>query len=195
MKKSQIGLLIFSTILLFSTTIQAALTIQEYVPGETVVLDEATGRYWYRDFTAFNNMTYSQQITAIGNLGNYGGLSGWHVATRSEMEMLWTYSGDEIHPMFIPSEDDGTTVFVYGRYDELLIDNYHRTAYTLYVYNTGMVTQSPLGVTAHWDLTQNDQVGVWVTTTTNPIPAPSALIMSVIGVSSLMAARRRRRRQ
>ncbi len=200
MKKSQIGLLTFSTILLLSTTVQAALTIQEYVPGEKVVLDTVTGHHWYWNLPDFADMTYAQQKTAIAGLGQYGGLlGGWHMATRTEMDAIWTYTATELIDSF-KDASTGANLEVYeGRYDEEASPGYHYRT-NLYRQNaTGYVDKKPLGLLPTDDTVALPFTPAWVTTASAPasavIPAPSALVMSVIGVSSLMAAHRRRRRQ
>jgi len=79
------------TVLLLTTTVSADLIVQQHVVGEKVVLDTKTNLYWYWDLKEFEWSTYSQQIAAIANLGNYGGvgIADWHIATEDEIAGLF----------------------------------------------------------------------------------------------------------
>lgn len=122
----RILLFLVAAVLLLSRTASADLMVYEYVTGEKVTLDTATGNYWYWNLNDFAFMTYGQQISAIDDLGTYGHISGgWHMATRPEMTNLFSYTVSETVNSFDFPPDHHT---FYGRIEESLQPNYHTTA-------------------------------------------------------------------
>ena len=199
-KMKKRNMLLYAAVLLLTAgTVNAALTVLEDVPGEKVVLDTDTGDYWIWDLSMFTNKTYDEQITDIAALGSYGGISSaWHMATRSEMDLLWGYSGVELSAAFNQSFENINTIEWIGRYDEpgpgLTPEHYEAILY--YIKQSSVTIKSILGDVYITDDIFTSHVGAWATTSDSVvIPAPSALVLSVIGLTSLLGARRRRRRQ
>jgi hypothetical protein len=86
-------------------------------PDGVAVHDTVSGTYWLRDMTAFANMSYSDQIAAIGKYGD----GNWQMAELEHIESLDPNSDDSIHDTFLPaaqSSVDGDNVDIYfGRVD------------------------------------------------------------------------------
>lgn len=98
-------------------------------------LTEFDDMYWLRDITAFVGMNYDEQITAIANVNISGltGITSFHMATYSDILVLWNQYGLEDDPAhwdkwemlmgaFTPTSiyDNGGKHW-YGRYDRILL--------------------------------------------------------------------------
>jgi len=212
-------ILCIAVILLLSVAADAALTVHEYVPGQKVTLDTATGHYWYWNLEDFVSMTYPQQVAAIAGLGNYGGvLGGWHMASHDEVAALFSYPASEIggafgttrtHTLSVPIPPHDPIVLFDEEYwmgrEDHIVDPLVTPPWRYGPY----VTHDKIADT--WEKSQDSgsaadpylsiYFGAWVTSQSglvpagNEIPAPSALLLSVIGVTSLIGAKRKRRRQ
>lgn len=74
-----------SLMLLMGSTVSADL-----ISDSGLVLDTDSDIVWYSDLTDFVNMDYSQQQAAIAGLNEsrFGGMTGWHLATQSDIDTL-----------------------------------------------------------------------------------------------------------
>ena len=187
---------------LLSVAADAALTLHEYVPDQPVVYDDVAGLYWDPNLPRFVNMTYDQQMDAIAGMGTYGNIAeGWHMATLSEMQALWLYSISDIAAVFTPTDTD--PLFLAGRYDEIRPDVplTHYGARVQVGPTPAETWKDPLNTFAYWDFASNDLLSAWIVNQNAPvppgtvIPAPSALLLSVVGVTSLLGAKRWRRKE
>ena len=174
----------------------AVLTDEAY-PGQKVTLDTETGCYWYWALDDFVYMSYDQQQTVIGNL-DYFGRTDWHMADLSEMEPLWSYSGQEIGGAFQPTNPPPGTPTCWweyeGRYDEPVpgLTASHYSAYVRVVGSTGATVKTALQTRFYNDsYIQCGHVGAWIISC-DPIPAPAAIVSVLLGVVCVGWMRRRR---
>ena len=93
-------ILCITAVLLLSAASDAALTVVTPVPGQTVTYDDMSGFYWYWNILDFVDMTYDDQLTAIGSLGSYAGHPGWHMASEEEMHTLWANTPEAVFSSF-----------------------------------------------------------------------------------------------
>ncbi len=184
-------------VLVLIGVVGADLSVEEHVVGQKVTVDDA-GNYWVWDMAKFNDLNYSEQITAIDDLGDtYGGVTGnWHMATASEMAGLWSNSAAEISSSFGPSYVDhswgSTDYYWYGRYDEPGW-GYHLTGE---IYNTSSLNKRDLGTSSTNDSSRLYYMGAWVTTGPGAtvVPVPAAVILGASGLFSAAVGLRRRRK-
>ena len=190
----RILLFLVVAVLLLTGTASANLTVYEYVTGEKVTLDTATGNYWYWNLVDFVNMTYFEQISAIDELGTYGHIAGgWHMASLSEMQALWTYSGltikSSFHPPGLAAE---WAKYDHGRYDFV-------PYYVIYGVHGGagqwVGSWYPLGIITVTDGMSYGSIGAWVVTDAPVVPSPSAVVLATTGLLCLLGAKLRGRRR
>lgn len=174
----RILLFVVAAVLLPTATASADLMVNEYVTGsgEMVVLDTETGSHWYWNLADFVNKTYAQQITAIGDLGNYGHIAGgWHMASLSEMQSLLPYTGQTFVSSFRwPS----STKPFYGRYNSPGFTDFH---YILIIEYYGSA-RNVLQTLAIHDSDSQPLFGAWVTTDAPVVPAPPAVVLATTGM-------------
>jgi len=160
----------------------------EYVPGEKVTLDTATGNYWYWDVSDFTNMTYDQQISAIAALGNYGNIAdGWHMATLEDITQLWEYDADELLASFNPTLVVPVSLSeIRGRYDYSSTSGYHYRLLVSSPVISGLYKDSLQGAQLLDTATAESTfpVGTWVVSEGPVIPVPGALVLAAIGLLS-----------
>jgi len=109
-------------VLLTAGTVSADLEVYEYVPGQKVKLDTATGHYWYWNLPDFTYMSYDEQVSKIADLGTYCNIAaGWHYATVGEVWPLWNYTAEELLLNFAPtlSHTYETSRFAWGCSDSI----------------------------------------------------------------------------
>lgn len=84
----------------------APLSVLQNGAGQRVVFDSAHDEIWYWDLSAFADQTYPQQLAAIQQLNNsaYFETTGWHLATLTEMQPLWSLDTATIRADFNPTE-------------------------------------------------------------------------------------------
>lgn len=189
----RIFFLIVAAVLLPTGTASANLTVHEYVAGEFVIEDTDTGNYWYWNLADFVNKTYDQQITAIGDLGNYGGIAGgWHMASLSEMQTLIPYTENPSAFVSYFCWPSSTKPF-YGRFNYIL---YHETgAHAYFVFDpSGLYWPTPF-ISQLWDWDHLPSIGAWVTTDSPVVPAPPAVVLATTGLLCLLGAKLRGRRR
>lgn len=113
-----------------------AWTVLQNPAGQSVVLDEAHGNYWYRDLHAFANLTYGQQVVSIQGLNTsaYFGATHWHMATPADMPPLWALTTDALRQAFLPSHEryEGAYEWHYwsGRYAQSVQADVHAASET-----------------------------------------------------------------
>lgn len=193
-------LLYVAAVLLLPVPANAVLTVHEYVSGQKVTLDSNTGNYWYWNLRDFTDMTYDEQQTAIAGLGNYGNIAGgWHMAGQSEIQSLWTYSASDIANHFRRSGQGLRQGVPFpkwaGRTDVSPPSPPFSQHYSIGVfrYPGFPFHKKPLPGEPREDLSRFRVIGAWVTSSAPVIPAPSALVLTVCGLVSLLGAKRRRR--
>lgn len=192
----RILLFLVALVLLLTGTASADLMVYEYVTGEKVTLDEATGNYWYWNLNDFASMTYDEQIAAIADLNiapPYGNIAGgWHMATQDEMITLFSHSAAQIKGAFAGGPDGlqwGTTWR--GRYDRPYSVPYYPCHYIAGVWDGFWI--SPGHNPAH-DFDFRPDLFAWVTTEASVVPVPGALILAALGLLTVGAKLRGRRR-
>lgn len=99
MRKLVIMFIIFS--ILLSAEYSYSLLYTAYRGPDLDKVVYFNGNWWYPDMPAMVNMTYAEQIDYINNLNltNYGGISNWRMATRSE---AWGFEGIIFSGTFFP---------------------------------------------------------------------------------------------
>jgi len=185
----RILLFVVAAVLLLTGTASAGLTVYEYVPGEKVTLDDATGNYWYWNLNDFAFMTYGQQIAAIDDLGTYGHIAGgWHMATRPEITNLFSYTVLETVNSFDFPPDHPDFI---GRIEESLQPDYHSTAvfYPQAYHPWTIVSLYP----DYYGPYYFPNLGAWVTTAAPVVPAPPAVVLATTGLLCLLGAKLRGR--
>jgi len=186
----RITFFLVAAVLLLTGTVSANLTVCEYVTGEKVTYDDATGNYWYWNLNDFVNRNYSAQISAIAAISpTYGNIAGgWHMASLSEMTALWTYSETNIKAAFGSASGTGWDIVSMGRVNASTVSGYHRKAgewYGSWGFSTSM-----------WnDGRTESYLGAWVTTDATVVPAPSAVVLATTGLLCLLGAKLRGRRR
>ncbi len=187
-------LLYVAAVLLLPVPAKAVLTVHEYVAGQKVVHDSATGNHWYSNLPDFTNMTYAAQQTAIAGLGTYGNINGdWHMADHDEMVQLFTNPPADLWAAFAPTFiNPPFLLFAAGREDHLRAPGVHWDG-TVYGPGGLIVPVAFL----HDDIAILDSaslphIGAWVTSGAAVIPAPGAILLSSIGVGLVGWLRRRR---
>ena len=187
----RITLFSVAAVLLLTGTASAGLMVYEYVPGEKVTLDTATGKYWYWNLQDFQLMTYAQQIAAIGGISpTYGGIAGgWHMASLSEMQALWTNSGTNIMSAFGSATGDDWVELSVSRYDSIVSVN--RRFLAGWWSNKLGPYWTPLETHSIDDSSGILGFGAWATTDATVVPAPPAVVMATTGLLCLMGAKLR----
>ena len=185
----RILLFVVAAVFLLTGTARAGLMVYEYVTGEKVTLDTATGNYWYWNLADFVNMTYAEQMSDIAGLGTYGDIAGgWHMADHDEMTQLWGYSTSDLTSAFAPSYSNIDWV---GRSDHLASADYHYTPAICY----GTQNYGLHGIKIS-DSFSHRAYGAWVTTSSTVVPVPGALILAATGLlSSTLGLKRLRRKR
>ena len=147
--------------LLLTGTLSADLTVYEYLPGQKVVLDTVTRDHWIWDLTMFTDMTYGEQVTAIGDLGTYGNIpDGWHMATQAEVLSLAGHGGPQIGLKFAPTDPYpesslGRIDFASAGYQRILhVNNY----------------QAQWGFSSILDAAASQDFGPWVSSSAPVVP-------------------------
>ena len=183
MKK--ILLFLVAAVLLPTGTARADLIVNEYVTGEKVTFDDATGLFWYWNLEDFVNKTYYEQITAIDNLGTYGNIAGgWHMASHSEMLSLFPYEGDLIISSFDWPPDTFPNRLFWGRYN---VNGYFGIShYCVIIHADG--TMVPMGINSLDDIYTEPRVGAWVSSGASVVPAPPAVVLAMTGILGLSVA-------
>ena len=199
MKK--IPLLCIMVVLLSAVSLRADLVVQDYLGnGQQVVLDTATGYHWYWNLNDFTTRTYAEQIDAISGLGSYGNIAGgWHMATRSEMNTLWSYPASVLGGVFPYTCIDPYGEVIRGRSDDLMTmchPGYDHASPQVYEWSSGWMVSS-LGYLGIYDWQRCVTTGAWVVSTAPvvPIPIPGALALAAMGLlSSTLGLNRLRRK-
>ena len=157
------------------------------VLNNQIVWDSVHNLSWYRDLSYFSNKLYDTQISEIGSLGNYGGLSGWHMASNTEINNLWLNSTSDITSSFIQAGSSGWL----GRFEEIAQIGSHYTA----IIDENKNRASIPGMAVN-DGSTYISIGAWVVTNQVPsgsgvIPEPGTLFLLSLGLISLLALKRR----
>lgn len=191
--RTTIWVMVVAAVLLLSGTARAVLTVETYIIGQEVVLDSVTGDYWYRNMPDFTDMTYAEQQTAIGALGNYGNIAGgWHMATHDEVAALFLYSPTEFGGVFEYTYYDAAVREYSGREEHEASAGYH---YFSFVKEPGINAGCYQDAGTPPDTLATFMMGAWVTTSAAVIPAPGALALVATGLLPLLGVNRWRRRR
>jgi parallel beta helix pectate lyase-like protein/List-Bact-rpt repeat protein len=160
------------SVMLLSIPVGADVLVCEYIAGEKVVYDGATGNYWYWNMPYFTEMSYSAQITAIGQIrSGYGGIpapNGWHMASGAEINTLFVVgTAPDVGPKFAPTRT--YPAMVQGRIEESFTYLGTPCHYVARVYDQmGLWYYNSWSQGGIADATANDpETGAWVTV--NPI--------------------------
>jgi len=205
-------------ILLSVCPVRAAVVVQDYLGnGQNVVLDTNTGYHWYSHLPDFGAMTYDQQVTAIGALGNYGNLDGgWRMASAPEVEALFINPADDLVASFSYTGSSDPFPMPFPPYDMIwhgrtttpvVINPSLRRIGEMYAFS--MVSPDGPYIGAYTNVPEvgvpddfSDPITVvsaWIVTDASVIqepsviPAPGALMLGVTGLLSSTVVRKRLR--
>lgn len=208
MKKKLVILVCFFA-LCIAKQARCDLMVYEDVPGERVAYDTETNLYWYCTLTDFANRTYAEQIEAIADLGTYGNITGgWHMASEAEIAGLLANDGLDLAafpPTLSDRRDphypsDEVLMFWFGRTDVVPagLEGPH-LCLVGYAIEPPYTDVYPV-VLGIWidSVSDNERftnVGAWVVSGGEVVPAPGALILGVTGLlSSTLGLKRLRRK-
>ncbi len=189
-------------ILGMAVNVNATLIIQTS-GDDTVVFDDVSLLYWYRDLDAFNYMTYASQLSVIENLsdlsGPYFGQTGWHMATRTEIESLWDYAPAVIAMNFIPNmtyNSNGYNEVWSGRYDVVSSGVGGEPAHQVASIGStnGEITSSYIEIL--WGANDSEIMpyfSTWVVSA-SPVPEPTTMLLFGTGLIGLAGIRRKRKK-
>ncbi|MFH2066757.1 MAG: VPLPA-CTERM sorting domain-containing protein [Pseudomonadota bacterium] len=187
MKKLFIFLWAMLLVMEISVNSQAALIDLQNSSGH-VVYDDQSGKYWMWDLSAYTNMTYDEQISAISNMNApgdlYYGLDAWHIADGADLAIFSNYPA-EAFEIFNPTWIDGNGNMSWlGRVGGDGGGNDHVSIGVNYndingAYNIGIDIVSDDG--------SYELLGAWVTTS---VPIPGAIWLLGSGLIGLVGFRR-----
>jgi hypothetical protein len=158
--------------------------------GGGVIYDNTYELYWIQDLSTFNSKTYSQQITAIGNLEDHeDGGGAWRMASAEDMATLWTYDVDIVGGIFSSSWINSSNGIEYwvGRYDEASSSTAHYAGHISQDTSDDW-TKFDLGYTTILDAFNYPIDGAWVASGT-AVPIPPAVLLLASGLFGLVGIR------
>ena len=153
------------------------------VHGQTVVDDRGTAGdpsddlYFYRDLSAFTNMDYNEQKTAIAGLSAIlSGTGPWRMATSADMGGI-IGNASQVMDTFLPSYG---TDWWKARYDQLgATPSGGPDEYMIYE----IIDGSPPYTEQYdkpWSL-EEPSLGAWAVT--NVVPIPGAVLLGTLGLA------------
>ena len=148
---------------------------------------------WIRDLSQFSAMSYDQQKSAIANI-TISGYSGFHMANEKEVFSIYNSTWNVI-PYFLTTSVVNQTEYIVGRtdYAATFTDNMHLTTSTWHYVDGGMDMYGWGGDFVP-DSFASQELGAWALygQLPAPVPEPSTIILTGIGLAGLMFFRGRR---
>ena len=158
--------------------------------GGGMIYDGTNELYWIQDTSMFRSQTYYNQITNINNLNSDSAWTSelwgdWHMAKLSDMEVLWSYSGDDIKSSFTNPHQSGSSWIFEGRYDEPGEWPKHTyfSFFSFYKVNGQIGDLSYIDISEIENSVAHRRLGAWVcASSTSPVPEPGTMILFGLGL-------------
>ena len=187
-----------TSVLLSSVAVQADLVVQDYLGnGQKVVLDNVSGYHWYWNLPDFTNKSYQDQIDAIADLGNYGGIDGgWRMATADDMAGLWAYTAPALATAFPKTGECTNPYWGLATYRRGRVESSNDPGNTHMVYGvTWIPTEWFKTIVSLHDSETPDSLSAWVVSPAPVVPEPTSVILAATGLlSSTLGLKRLRRK-